>query len=255
VATSTDRSDPEIAPQSRLVIVRHGEAYCNTESYIGGHTSCKGLTDRGRAQVAVLAERLARTGELDGAVGLYTSMLRRAIESAEILAPALGGEFVRDDDLCERHPGEADGLSWEAYEQVYGRVSLPGDDPDLALSPGGESWIDFLDRAAAGLQRRVSEHPGGLVVVVSHGGVIDASIIRFLGIGAHGTQIRLHPEHASMTEWAHTGARWRLVRYNDAAHLVGPEMADLQTIPPPWVRVDPALAVLEAGAHVDAEQA
>ena len=47
---------------TRLVVVRHGEATCNAEDYIGGHGSCRGLTARGRAQAAALGDRLRRTG-------------------------------------------------------------------------------------------------------------------------------------------------------------------------------------------------
>ena len=245
--TATARVEPE----SRLVIVRHGEAVCNVVPYIGGHNTCKGLTERGRAQAEALARRVARTGELADWAALYTSMLPRAIETAAALAPVLGGEFISDDGLCERHPGEADGLTFEQYEQVYGRSSLPGVTPELPFSPGGESWVGFLDRAGAALARVVAAHPGGLVVVVAHGGIIDASMIRFLELPEHGTRVRLHPTHTSITEWSHTGTQWRLVRYNDAAHLaLDADAAELTSTPPAWVRVDPALAPVESAPPV-----
>jgi probable phosphoglycerate mutase len=227
------------APGTRLAIVRHGEAVCNVEDFIGGHEGCRGLTKRGVRQAEVLAERLRRTGELADAVALWTSMLPRAIETAEIIAPSLGAPVVRRScGLCERHPGEADGLTWAEYEARYLRVSLPGDDPELPLSPGGESWIDFIDRASASLTALAAAHPGQLLVVVAHGGVIDASVIRFLGLPDHGEAVRLHPDHTSITEWEHTGSRWRFARYNDAAHLAGPDAEELRTPVPDWVGRD-----------------
>ena len=55
----------------------------------GGPIGCQGLTELGRRQVTSLRDRLALTGELAGADALYASVLPRAIETAELLAPAL----------------------------------------------------------------------------------------------------------------------------------------------------------------------
>ena len=240
-AASADTSvagESVIAVGTRLAIIRHGEAFANVDSVIGGHKGCRGLTARGVAQAEILAARLVRTGELAGAAALWTSLLPRAIETAAILAPALGVSHVEQScSFCERHPGEADGLTWAEYEARYQRRGLPGDDPEFPTSPGGESWIGFLDRAAAALTSVAVNFPGQLVVVVSHGGVIDSSMIRFLGLAEHGNVVRLHPGNTSITEWHHTGSRWRLVRYNDAAHLAG--LGDVQSTEPEWVGVEP----------------
>jgi probable phosphoglycerate mutase len=237
--------DRQVAPGTRLVIVRHGEAVSNAEDMVAGHLGCTGLTERGRRQVAALAERVRRTGELAGAAAHYSSVLRRAVETAEILHPALGeAAYEARCALCERHPGEADGLSWVECDRRYGR-RLPGEDPERPLSPGGESWLEFLDRAEEGLYAVAMAHPGELVVISAHGGVVDASLIRFLGLPAHGGLVRFFPDNASMTEWAFTGARWWLMRFNDAAHLDpnGPEGSDgLRITPPVWVRSEPVLA-------------
>jgi probable phosphoglycerate mutase len=229
-----------------LVIIRHGEAECNVGEYIGGHASCRGLTERGRRQAGALAERLARTGELAQASAFYTSVLPRAIETSEIIAPVLAGKaFIQRCDLCERHPGEADGLTWAQYNEKYLRRSLPGDDPYRALAPGGESWSEFLDRAAGSLTEIAAAHPGELIVIAAHGGIIDASMIRLLELADHGNGVRLHPEHTSLTEWQHVGTKWRLVRYSDAAHLLGltgapGEHEGLHSEPPSWVIAEPA---------------
>ncbi|EQD69974.1 phosphoglycerate mutase, partial [mine drainage metagenome] len=71
--------------------------------------------------------------------------------------------------LCERHVGEADGMSWREYEATYGSMK-PGDEPDREMAPGGESWVGFLDRAEAALYEVMSANPGQLAVVAGHGG-------------------------------------------------------------------------------------
>jgi probable phosphoglycerate mutase len=232
---------PELVAGSRIVIVRHGQAVSNAEDIVAGHLSCKGLTEHGRRQVEALATRLRSTHELEGAAALYSSILPRAIESAEILAPALGGLGVRQScDLCERHVGEADGMSWPDYEARYG-VMKPGDDPDREIAPGGESWVGFLDRAEASLYEVMVRHPAELVVVAGHGGIVAASMVRFLGLSDHGAGLRGHPDNTSMTEWTWTGVRWWLVRYNDAGHLDTQHWAEspsLRTPTPDWVRFE-----------------
>ncbi len=232
---------PELVAGSRLVIIRHGEAVSNLEDIVAGHLSCKGLTDHGRRQVAALATRLRRTKELEGAVALYSSILPRAVETAEILAPALGGLEVRQTcDLCERHVGEADGMTWSAYEARYGAMK-PGDDPEREMAPGGESWVGFLDRAEAALYDVMGHHPGQLAVVAAHGGIIGASMVRFLGLSDHGAGLRGHPDNSSITEWAWTGVRWWLVRYNDGGHLDTQRWAEadgLRIPAPDWVQFE-----------------
>lgn len=225
---------------TRLAVIRHGEAACNAEGYIGGHRSCRGLTALGVAQATALGRRLAATGELDEAAGLFTSVLPRAVQTGAIVAEALGRDVTDARcSLCERHPGEADGLTWEEYEARYATVSFPGVGDDVPFSPGGESWSQFVGRAGGALFDLARRHAGRLVVVVAHGGIVDASLIRFLGLAAHGAGIRFHAENASITEWLHTGACWQLRRYNDAAHLDLDGGGDLRAPAPEWVAALP----------------
>lgn len=227
-----------IVAGTRLVIIRHGEAVSNAEDTLGGHKSCTGLTEHGRRQVEALAGRLRRTRELEGAAALYSSILPRAIETAEILAPALGGlEITTTCALCERHVGEADGMSWAEYESVYGR-EVPGVDDYREFSPGGESWVGFLERAEDAMYSVMEAHPGQLVVIAGHGGLIGTSLVRFLGMADNGAGFRGYADNSSITEWEWTGKRWWFVRYNDAGHLDAGEWGTergLRLPPPGWV--------------------
>ncbi|MGH3578745.1 MAG: histidine phosphatase family protein, partial [Mycobacterium sp.] len=91
--------------------------------------------------------------------------------------------------------------------------------PDRPLSPGGESWREFLSRVRASLSWLAARHPGETVVVACHGGIIDGSLVEFLGVPDLGTGMDLRTSHASLTSWEHHGRRWRLSGYNDASHL------------------------------------
>ena len=204
-------------PLTRLVLVRHGEAQCNVDRVVGGPKGCTGLSKLGVRQAEALRDRLAVTGELADATALYSSVLPRALETAEIIAPAVGDlDVVEDCDLCELHPGECDGLRWDEFEERYGS---PDGDPHRPLSPGGESLAVFLERIDKVLQRLVAEHQGETVVVSCHGGVVFGSLIRLLQLPMAGRPVSFEPTNTGVTEWLRVDSRWRLVRYNDAAHL------------------------------------
>lgn len=203
-----------------MVLVRHGEAACNVAGVVGGVAGCSGLTDLGRDQVQALRRRLAVTGELAGATALYASMLPRAQETASILAPTIGSGQLPVHarcSLCELHPGRSDGLTWAAAIEQFGEPNWDTD-PSIPLAPEGESWSGFVERASAGVADVAEAHPGQLVVVACHAGVIEATMLAWLAVGR--SRLQLHTTHASITEWEHAQGRWRLLRYNDAAHLL-----------------------------------
>jgi probable phosphoglycerate mutase len=204
---------------ARLLLVRHGEAYCNANGIVGGPQGCGGLTDLGISQAHALRERLERSGELDSARALYTSTLPRAIETAAIIAPALPGDLVavRDCELCELHPGEADGLSWPEFVEKYGEPDWDLD-PSTPLAPGADSWTGFYERCRRALRELAQRHPGELVVVVAHGGVIEQAL-KLVNESAPGARLRLRTENCSMTEVEFRDERWHLLRYNDRAPL------------------------------------
>lgn len=219
------------AGATRLVLIRHGEAVCNVSGVCGGIIGCRGLTELGRTQVAALGDRLERSGELAGADVLYASVLPRAIETAMAVAPALIGsgsggrsqpmmEPVTDCGLCELHPGEADGLTWAEFTERFGELDWDAE-PGRPIAPGGESWTGFVRRVAGTLDRIVAHHPAQLVVVACHAGVIEASVLAKVPVagGLDGARLQLRTRHASMTTWEIDDGRWRLLAYNDAAHL------------------------------------
>ena len=201
---------------ARLVLIRHGEARCNERGVVGGPLGCGGLTQLGRRQALELRDRLERTRELRDAGALYTSLLPRAIQTAAILAPGLPDLTPESDcDLCELHPGEADGLTWD---ELVARFGAPDWDEDAStpLAPGAESWTGFYERCVAALTRLVARHPGERVVVVTHGGVIEQAMKLLYG-ATPGTRLRLLTENCSMTEIEFDRGRLRLLRYNDLA--------------------------------------
>lgn len=204
---------------TRLVLVRHGQAACNVAGVIGGRHGCTGLSPVGVRESQALRDRLMTTGELDGVTAVYASTLARAHDTAAIVVPGLGDLAVEVDcDLCELHPGQADGLTWAEFAGRYGAPDWDTD-PDVVLAPGGESWTGFVARVASALTGVARRHRGELVVVFCHAGVIEASMLAFLAGASDRRRLKLRTAHTSLTEWELAVDGWRLLRYNDAAHL------------------------------------
>lgn len=206
----------------RLILVRHGDAYAGFTGVIGGERGCGGLTPWGRRQAEALRDHLEATGHVK-ADALLASTIPRAIETAEIIAPALGFDEVRHHcDLCEVHTGEADGLEWTEYDSRWGGFDMEAE-PDRLFAPEGESWNSFHERVRGTLERIAREHAGETVVAVCHAGVVQASIRVLLGVPHPGTGARVQPTNTGLTHWEHDPERdrWTLHGFNDTTHLIG----------------------------------
>lgn len=202
----------------RLLLVRHGDAYAGLRGVIAGPRGCRGLTDLGRRQARALHEAV-RSNPDQSADVLITSTLPRAIETAAIIAPAMGfAEVPQDCDLCEVHTGDADGLEWTEYHDQFGSFDMLGE-PERVFAPGGDSWTSFHLRVESTMDRLAREHPKKTVMAVCHAGVIAASMrVRFGGaVGA-----RLIPTNTGVTEWEfdESSGAWTLRTYNDVHHLL-----------------------------------
>jgi len=212
------RSSGEAPTGTRIVLIRHGEADCNVAGRVGGPVGCTGLSDLGRRQADALRARLAHTGELGDVAALYSSTLPRAMETLAIVAPALPALPPQADcDVCELHPGAADGLTWDAMIEAFGGVDWD-EDPEQVFSPGGESWSGMSRRVKAALTRLGARHEGQRIVVATHGGVIEHAMKWVQGCD-DGVRLQLRTEHCSMMEIELTARGPQLLRYNDRAPL------------------------------------
>lgn len=242
---------------SHLYLIRHGEAHANVENILAGIRADTGLTPMGMTQAERLRDRLAATGEI-AADALIASTLPRAMQTAEIIAPALGLDIIPDDDVQELRPGEADGLRLSEYIERYGPLRDFREEPYRPLAPGGDSWGSFLTRVGDALHRIAREYSGKTVVVVCHGGVVDASLLIGLGMAAIAPAVgQFHTHNTSITEWergplthASRTKRWRLIRYNDDLHTrdIG-AVARIQ-----WSRVSPIHPEGELAAPLPTEE-
>ena len=140
-----------------LLLARHGETDWNRERRLQGSSDTE-LNALGREQARKLAVELAPV-ELDA---VYSSDLRRARETAEIVAATKNLEIRTDRDLRERSFGSWEGLTRDEIAERFG-----------AGRHDGESDETVRSRVLAAVRRIVAQQPQGNVLVVSHGGALN----------------------------------------------------------------------------------
>ncbi len=197
----------------KLLLARHAESAWNAERRFQGRTDV-GLSEAGLEQAAALARALARRRV--GAI--YSSPLRRARETAEIVAKERGLTVTLVDELRELSLGVWEGrtvddvLTTEADAYRNWR-ERPYDCPP----PEGEHIADVVGRILPVIERIVVSHPDGdEALVVAHGGVISIYLCHLLGLSPNALwQLAIGNASLSVVDPP------RVLTLNDTAHLEG----------------------------------
>lgn len=155
---------------TRLCLVRHGETAWNAERRIQGQLDVP-LSTTGHAQARAAANALAR----EDFSAIYSSDLARALHTAEASAHLLKLPIRKEVALRERHYGVLQTLTYAEFERCHPNAyaRFLAREEAFALPGGGESLRRFADRVNRCLDEVVSAHPGGQVLVFTHGGVLD----------------------------------------------------------------------------------
>ena len=100
---------------------------------------------------------------------VYSSPLRRAMDTAGAVAKYHGLAVIPDADLREIHVGEMEGMSLDTFGQNFAQFMVEwqtkGDAVDFK---GGENLGQFRDRVWASIRKSVTANLDGMVAVVSH---------------------------------------------------------------------------------------
>ena len=141
----------------RLYFVRHGESEANILRVISNRGYRYGLTARGQQQAAALAQHLQHVP----ISGIFSSPLRRAVETADILSRALGRSYHITDALCEYDCGilenKSDDESWRLPHNIaadwilhkhWHRKPDQGELADSQISHGATPRIEYCELLA-----------------------------------------------------------------------------------------------------------
>ena len=200
-----------------MILIRHGESTWNQERRVQGHMD-PSLSDRGRAQAELLASRLKGRPF----ASLYTSPLRRALETASVLGESVGYRPEPVAGLQEIRLGAWEGKTTEEIRAIYGNAYDRWLDAPLDAGgpPGGEAVRDFQQRAVATLEDLRTAHHDGDLLVVTHGGVIKVYLCYILGLDLN-QMFRIKADNTAVTEVLFQRGRATLALLNDTCHLNG----------------------------------
>jgi probable phosphoglycerate mutase len=200
------------APTTHLVLVRHAVT-AQTGPLLSGRTPGIDLSDEGRAQAEALGARMATLP----IAAVYASPIERTTQTAEAIARHHALAVRCLDGVLEADYGEWTGRAiadlaetdlWKVVQRTPSRVTFPG----------GEAMATMQTRMVAALEAVVADHPGELVVVVSHADPIKAAIAHFTGVHLDLFQ-RIVVSPASVTAFAFGQHGVAMMKCNDTGGL------------------------------------
>ncbi len=205
-----------------IILVRHGEATHHTKHLTGGWTDSD-LTRKGREQLEAVADKLAK--DFAGRrcrFRILCSDLKRARESAEIIAARLGGIPVETHRfLREKNNGKAAGLKETEARKLY-RAPKSFKELDHRNYPGGESRREFFNRNVKGLRKAVNWEKENLIIV-AHKGTIQNLIFGWMGLSISQVNRKNFSVDVLPSSVSILGInKWKehaIFRLNDVSHL------------------------------------
>lgn len=200
-------------PPTTMLLLRHGQTPLSVEKRFSG-VGDRPLTEVGLAQAGAAARRLRGCS----AVAVVASPLRRAVQTADLVAAEIGVAVTVDEGLRETDFGDWEGYTFaEVQHRWPDQLSAWLASPDVA-PPAGESFVDTARRVRQARDRVLAAYGGHTVVVVSHVTPIK-TLVRLALEAPPGTLYRMHLDLVSISEidWYADGPAV-VRRLNDTCH-------------------------------------
>jgi broad specificity phosphatase PhoE len=199
---------------THVVVVRHGQTEWNRVERFRGRIDIE-LNDTGQLQAQAVAETLSASH----IAAVYSSPLKRAIQTAQPTARACNREIVILDALTDVDYGALTGLSPEEATASYGELYSPWlHSPHLVQFPAGESLKQVRARAWIALHDLCAVHRGQTILLVSHVVVNRVLICATLGLGNESFW-KIGQDNGSISILEATNGQFNLLLLNDTCHL------------------------------------
>ncbi len=200
---------------TKLFIVRHAQATGNQDKRFQGSTD-NDISAYGRLQLAALSERCHRL-PLDR---IYTSPLRRAVETAKAVGAGRRLAILERQELREIDCGVWEGMTWDTIRcERAAEFETWVSKPHEFQAPGGEAMRSVFSRMNHILGEILEDNPGGCIAIVSHGCAIRNLMCRIHGLPFEQLSQTPWMEHAAITAVEDSAAGLSIVFENDIQHL------------------------------------
>jgi probable phosphoglycerate mutase len=198
---------------TEIILARHGETEWNVEEVFRGRTDVE-LNQTGIKQAELLAEYLSKR-KIDA---IYSSPLKRAVKTAEIIAGYHGLEIKVAPGLIDFDCGDWHGLLRQEVQDKYKELyDLWVSHPDKVKIPGGESLNEVTERAMNVLDDVITKNEGA-VALVAHRVVNKVLICALLGLdNSHFWNIR--QDICGITTFVYENGQFILTEHNNTSFL------------------------------------
>ncbi len=208
-----------------LILERHGQSEGNNLKLFTGHTNV-GLTPLGIEQVKKSAEYITQNYKIDK---IYSSDLKRAVETAKIVADKTGLEIIKSEKLRELFAGKWDGTSFEEIGKNYADDwKIWCDDVGNSRCSGGESVKELGERFLNAITKIAEENDGKTVLIATHATPIRVAQCLLGGKSLDHMKNVPWGANASLTVLEYDKGNWKLVKVSYDEHL-GELMTNLPT--------------------------
>ena len=182
-----------------------------------GHREDLSLSSEGRDQADRTASLLADRQ----LAAVYSSPLRRALETAQRVAGPHGLSVQTVDALIEVDVGNWEGMQWDEIErndpQRYQRFMS---DPGVHGYPEGENMTQVLDRVAPAFEQLMQAHLGSEIAVVAHNVVNRSYLGHLLGLATAGAR-GVPQDNGGLNLLRYRDGKVRPLTINSVLHLSG----------------------------------
>jgi probable phosphoglycerate mutase len=158
---------------TQVYLIRHGETEWNASGKYQGCTDIA-LSKEGILQAEYLKERIDKSFHC-----IYTSPLKRAVDTARIISKNTGITPIISNELREINFGEWEGLTIREIKNKYSKEfnNWKTDETSADLVGGDLSLKNASIRARNEILRIVKENKGKKIIIVAHGGIIKAGLL------------------------------------------------------------------------------
>lgn len=206
---------------SKIYIVRHGETEWNKENRSQGCGNDIPLSNIGKAQASLVAQRL-KEEKIDL---FFSSTLKRASETANIIAKKHGKTVEECSDLMEFRMGCWEGLTYNDIVNKYPEVfSLWKESPHLVKIPDAETLIELKERSLKKFMEIIRNNEDKNILVVSHGITAKVIICSLMGIDLSNLH-KIRQDNTAINMFEYKDGNFQTLLLNDTCHLRNLSMA------------------------------
>ena len=200
---------------TKIILIRHGQSEYNLTRRYTGQTDVE-LTEIGRIQAEITGKYILENYKIDE---IWSSDLKRAVDTAKPIADALGLEIKTDERLREIYAGDWQGMLFSEVEEKFAEeYAYYKANKSISRTPNGEGLCDVLPRVEAAVREIAEKCDGKCVLISTHNGPIMTLEVPMLG---KDLQELIPLSNNSITEADYENGSFKVVKLGYDEHLKG----------------------------------